>query len=85
MISDRFEKTLQRAQDKASSLNHQYMTLEHLLFAMTEDEDVMKILDDCNINISALKDELENFLKNSLNDLFLIVKKKLNQPLVFKE
>ena len=69
MISDRFEKTLQRAQDKASTLNHQYMTLEHLLFAMTEDQDVIEILDECNVNISALKNELENFLKNNLKDL----------------
>ena len=69
MISDRFEKTLQRAQDKASKLNHQYMTLEHLLFAMTSDEDVVQILDECNVNISLLKDELESFLKNNLNDL----------------
>ena len=69
MISDRFEKTLQRAQDKASTLNHQYMTLEHLLFAMTEDQDVIEIFDECNVNISALKNELENFLKNNLNDL----------------
>ena len=84
MISDRFEKTLQRAQDKASSLNHQYMTLEHLLFAMTEDEDVMKILDDCNINISALKDELENFLKNSLNDLISDSQEEVKPTLGFQ-
>ena len=84
MISDRFEKTLQRAQDKASTLNHQYMTLEHLLFAMTEDEDVMKILDDCNINISALKDELENFLKNNLNDLISDSQEEVKPTLGFQ-
>ena len=84
MISDRFEKTLQRAQDKASSLNHQYMTLEHLLFAMTDDEDVMKILDDCNINISALKDELENFLKNNLNDLISDSQEEVKPTLGFQ-
>ena len=84
MISDRFEKTLQRAQDKASSLNHQYMTLEHLLFAMTEDEDVMKILNDCNINISALKDELENFLKNHLNDLISDSQEEVKPTLGFQ-
>ena len=70
MISDRFEKTLQRAQDKASSLNHQYMTLEHLLFAMTEDEDVMKILDDCDINISPVISPTS--LKNCIFSLFNI-------------
>ena len=84
MISDRFEKTLQRAQDKASTLNHQYMTLEHLLFAMTEDEDVIQILDECNINISALKDELENFLKNNLNDLISDSQEEVKPTLGFQ-
>ena len=44
MISDEFEKTLQKAQENAKSFNHQYMTLEHLLLAMTDDKDVIKIL-----------------------------------------
>ena len=44
MISDELEKTLQKAQEIAKSHNHQYMTLEHLLFAMTDDRDVAKIL-----------------------------------------
>ena len=44
------------------------MTLEHLLFAMTSDEDVMDRLRFI-LNISLLKDELESFLKNNLNDL----------------
>ena len=60
------------------------MTLEHLLFAMTEDEDVMKILNDCNINISALKDELENFLKNNLNDLISDSQEEVKPTLGFQ-
>ena len=43
MISDELEKTLQKAQEKAKSYNHQFMTLEHLLLAMTDDRDVVKI------------------------------------------
>ena len=56
MISDEFEKTLQKAQESAKSLNHQYMTLEHLLLAMTDDDDVVKILEACNVNIKFLKE-----------------------------
>ena len=41
MISDELEKTLQRTQKYAKSLKHQYMTLEHLLFSMLDDEDVL--------------------------------------------
>ncbi|MBD23302.1 MAG: ATP-dependent Clp protease ATP-binding subunit ClpA, partial [Alphaproteobacteria bacterium] len=69
MISDEFEKTLQKAQESAKSLNHQYMTLEHLLLAMTDDDDVVKILEACNVNIKFLKEELESFVKDKLKDL----------------
>ena len=43
MISDELEKTF-KSPGKARSLNHQYMTLEHLLLAMTDDSDVVKVL-----------------------------------------
>ena len=75
MISDELEKTLQKAQENARSLNHQYMTLEHLLLAMTDDSDVVKVLNACNIEISSLKQELEGFIKTKLKEL---ISKDLN-------
>ena len=75
MISDEFEKTLQKAQESARSFGHQYMTLEHLLFAMTDDNDVINVLKACDIDIEFLKQELEDFIKNKLKDL---ISKDLN-------
>ena len=49
MISDELEKTLQRTQKYAKSFKHQYMTLEHLLLSMLEDEDVNQS-DECVSN-----------------------------------
>ena len=69
MISDELEKTLQKAQENAKSYKHQFMTLEHLLLAMTDDRDVVKILDALNIKINSLKEELEDFIKTKLKDL----------------
>ena len=69
MISDELEKTLQKAQENAKSYKHQFMTLEHLLLAMTDDRDVVKILDAHNIKINSLKEELEDFIKTKLKDL----------------
>ena len=69
MISDELEKTLQKAQENAKSYKHQFMTLEHLLLAMTDDTDVVKILDAHNIKINSLKEELEDFIKTKLKDL----------------
>ena len=71
MISNEFEKTLKKAQDNAKTHNHQFMTLEHLLLAMIDDKDVIKVLKVCRINIEVLKLDVENFVKNKLKDLIL--------------
>ena len=69
MISDELEKTLQRTQKFAKSFKHQYMTLEHLLFSMLDDNDVIKVLDACVIDKDKLKKNLEKFVEGNLRDL----------------
>ena len=55
MISDELEKTLQRAQEYAQKYKHQYMTLEHLLFSMLDDNDVKEVLLACEIDLEISK------------------------------
>ena len=69
MISDELEKTLQRAKVCAESFHHEFMTIEHLLFSMIDDFDVKEIFKACNLDIEALKKELNIFLKENLKDL----------------
>ena len=69
MISDELEKTLQRAQNHAKSLSHAYMTLEHLLYSMIDDTDVIDVFEACDVDIIKLKNELESFLRKNLSDL----------------
>ena len=69
MISDEFEKTLQRTQSYAKKFGHFYMTLEHLLLSLIDDQDVKKILSACSIDDKALKKELENFITKNLKEL----------------
>ncbi|MFL2678855.1 MAG: ATP-dependent Clp protease ATP-binding subunit ClpA [Alphaproteobacteria bacterium] len=69
MISDELEKTLQRAKECASNLKHEYMTIEHLLYSLIEDEDASEVFKSCDINVNLLKNELENFLNDNLNEL----------------
>ena len=69
MISDELEKTLQRAKVCAESFHHEFMTIEHLLFSMIDDFDVKEIFKACNVDIEALKKELDIFLKENLKDL----------------
>ena len=69
MISDQLEKTLQRAKDFAEKFNHEYMTIEHLLYSMIDDDDAKDIFDACNVDINSLKKQLESFIKEKLTDL----------------
>ena len=84
MLSEELEKTLQKALDKASLLNHQFITLEHLLFALLEDSDAMKIFIACDVNINLLKNEVENFMKENLSDLVLLGKNDPKPTLGFQ-
>ena len=69
MISDELEKTLHRAQNFAHSLNHQYMTLEHLLCSIIDDLDAKKVFNACDVDLLKLKNDVEAFVKNNLKDL----------------
>ncbi len=84
MISDELEKTLQRAQNHAQSLSHQYMTLEHLLYSMVDDKDVKNILEACEVDVVSLKKELENFLTKNLNDLISELNEEAKPTLGFQ-
>ena len=47
MLSRNLEKTLHRALANANERRHEYATLEHLLLALTEDQDAMSVLRAC--------------------------------------
>ena len=84
MISDELEKTLQRAKACAESFQHEFMTIEHLLFSMTDDFDVKEIFKACNIEIDSLKNELESFLKEKLKDLVNLELEEIKPTLGFQ-
>ncbi len=72
MLSDELEKTVQRALDKAVKCKHQFITLEHLLFALLDDDNAKMIFSACNVNSEKLKKEVEEFIDNKLNELVII-------------
>ena len=65
MISDQLDKTLQRAKDFAEKLNHEYMTIEHLLYSMIDDNDAKDVFEACNVDMTSLKRSLKFFLKKN--------------------
>ena len=60
---DRISITLERAVQFANSLTHEYVTLEHLLYSIIEEEDVSDLLTDMEVNGGAIAKDVENYLK----------------------
>ncbi len=69
MLSNNLEETLKNAYALANSNNHEFVTLEHLLFTMTEDKDAMSVFNACGIDISLLRKDLNEFILKQLKNL----------------
>ena len=69
MLSKNLEKSLHRAFALAGERRHEYATLEHLLLAMTEDEDATPVLKACGVDVDRLRHDLESFIDNRLKGI----------------
>src|SRR3569833_4158834 len=63
------EKALHQAMNLARERAHEFATLEHLLLALTDDRDTIAVLNGCDVDIEALKGELEDFINEELASL----------------
>jgi len=55
---------------RVASLNeHEYITLEHFLYSLVNNESFAKILTDFGANVESLKQDLENFITEDLKDI----------------
>ena len=69
MISSNLEKTLRESYNLANIHKHEFVTLEHLLYALTDDKDALSVLNACGVDIIKLKKKLENFITKDLSNL----------------
>jgi ATP-dependent Clp protease ATP-binding subunit ClpA len=69
MLSRTLEKTLRRALALANARQHEYATLEHLLMALTEDQDATTVMSACGVDITKLRTSLADFLDHELSGL----------------
>jgi ATP-dependent Clp protease ATP-binding subunit ClpA len=69
MLSRNLEKTLRRALALANARQHEYATLEHLLMALTDDDDAAAVLRACAVEIDRLRASLTDFLDHELTSL----------------
>ena len=71
MLSDELERTLQKALDKAILCKHQFVTLEHLLFALLNDNEAIMIFKACMVDIEKLRKDLDEFISSNLSELIV--------------
>ena len=69
MLSRNLEQTLHKALSIATDHNHEFATLEHLLYALCEDQDAMAVLRSCGISMADLKEQLSQYMQGELNYL----------------
>ena len=69
MLSPNLEKTLRDAYQLATDNKHEYVTLEHLLLCLLEDQDALSVLKACAVNTKSLKTNIEDFISKDLENL----------------
>ncbi len=61
MFSPTLGNTLEAAYQEANNRKHAFFCVEHLLYAMLDDDDIVAILKHCSGSISQLREDLEKF------------------------
>jgi ATP-dependent Clp protease ATP-binding subunit ClpA len=69
MISRELEVTLGLALREAVRRHHEYLTLEHVLYALLHDHEVSEVIRHCGGNVESLKQEVDQFLEEKLERL----------------
>ncbi len=65
-FSSSLDEALHRAIALATERDHELATLEHLLLALTEDQDAAAVMRACNVDIDLLSRQLYEFIENEL-------------------
>lgn len=65
-ISKELNIVLQNAQKEAKEKGHEYLTLEHIFYALLENKKIIKTLQDCGGNVEIMKKQIQRYLKQFL-------------------
>ncbi len=68
-FSRNLDEALHRAIAIATSRDHELATLEHLLIALTDDQDAAAVMRACNVDVDELRRDLYEFIENELANL----------------
>ncbi|GAA4355303.1 ATP-dependent Clp protease ATP-binding subunit ClpA [Kangiella marina] len=62
MLDKELEQSLNKAFHRAREYRHEFITIEHLMLALLDNKDAIEVLKACSVDLSKLRDELENFI-----------------------
>ena len=71
------EKIFEQAIQVASLNKHEYVTLEHFLYSMLNNDTFSAVLKDFGADVKSLKDDIENYISNELKD---IINENVSKP-----
>ncbi|HVR38519.1 MAG TPA: AAA family ATPase, partial [Thermoanaerobaculia bacterium] len=69
MIARQLQQSFEFAVNEAVRRHHEYVTLEHLLFALLHDSDVASVIAACGADSDRLKKELDDFMQKTFETL----------------
>ena len=69
MLSKELESALTAAVNEVKRRNHEFLTLEHLLYAITIEEQGEEILEACGAELEKLRDQLGRFFAENMESL----------------
>jgi ATP-dependent Clp protease ATP-binding subunit ClpA len=69
--SDQLQVVFEKAVEDCKKLSHEYVTLEHLVFAMLCEEKFFELLTNFGADTEYVKTNLEHYLKNKLDEIKL--------------
>src|SRR5438552_4618496 len=69
MIAKPLQKTFEFALNDAIQRRHEYVTLEHLLYALLHDREAAKVIRECGGDVDQLKKQLDDFMNRTLEKL----------------
>ena len=80
--SDNLQVVFEKAIDTAKKLHHEYLTIEHLLFAMLLEDSFTNTVQSYGANVTTLRSNLEDYLHNKCAEITIadvVVKPKKTQ------
>ncbi|MCP3144422.1 ATP-dependent Clp protease ATP-binding subunit ClpA [Pyxidicoccus xibeiensis] len=69
LIAKELQASFRTALEEARKMRHEYLTLEHLLLALTRDSRTREVLKSCGANVKRLQERLVSFLEETVERL----------------